>query len=407
MEEFKYYRLQCRLADAEPKNFHSLENAYELLVEFFDEKVKCWFADVPQGPSSEPPALAWIRKKLKESGKVVLDIHGRADERFCLCLSEEVVHFVDSAGNRAGQSKSAAPAIGKPCSYIPSWTELFSSAVWREQANQAVPHLPLMLGRSDDAGKEVVVNLTQLPHLLIAGATGSGKSLLVKQLINSLVEVNPPEQLRLVLFDPKCIEFALFRQLPHLLAPVINEPEKMGRALKWLFEEMNCRYRLLAATPAKNLQEYNALEKVTKLPYIVVVLDEFADLACYCAQEFERALMPLAAKSRAAGIHLIISTQRPDPKVITGGILANFPCRVAMQVTDERCSKLLLDCAGAETLQGKGDMLFRGSDGSLQRIQAGYEPYDEFTERMSRLEGPQKFDESLLDALKSTGGENV
>ena len=400
MKDFKYYRLQCRLADAEPKNFHSLENAYELLVGFFKAKVKCWFADDPQDVSSEPPSLAWIRKKLAESGKVELEIQTRNDERFCLCLSEEVVHFVDGVGSPAGQSKSAALFIGKPCSYIPSWTEVFSSAVWREQANQAVPRLPLMLGRSEDAGKEIVVNLTQLPHLLIAGATGSGKSLLVRQLINSLVEANPPEQLRLVLFDPRYLEFSLYRQLPHLLAPVINEPEKMGRALKWLLEEMNRRYRLLAAAPAKNLKEYNALENTPKLPYIVVILDEFADLVCRCAQEFERALMSLAAKSRAAGIHLIISTQRPDCKVITGGILANFPCRVAMQVTDKLCSKLLLECAGAETLQGKGDMLFRRVDGSLQRIQAGYEPYDEFTERMSRLAGPQVFDEGLLAALQ-------
>ncbi|MBO4619542.1 MAG: DUF87 domain-containing protein [Victivallales bacterium] len=407
MEEFKYYRLQCRLADAEPKDFHSLENAYELLVDFFDEKVKTWFADDPQDISSELPSLAWIRKKLKEFGKVDLELQTRNDERFCLCLSECMVHFMDSEEDPLVKSESLTPTIGKPCSYIPSWSELFSSAVWREQADQAVPHLPLMLGRSEDAGKEIVVNLTQLPHLLIAGATGSGKSVLVRQLINSLVEANSPERLRLVLFDPKYLEFSLYQKLPHLLAPIINEPEKMLRATKWLLEEMNQRYRLLAATPAKNLQAYNALENTPKLPYIVVVLDEFADLMCYHRQEFERTMMSLAAKSRAAGIHLIMGTQRPDRKVITGSILANFLGRISMKETDKLCSKLLLDCAGAETLQGKGDMLFRGIDGSLQRIQAGYEPHDEFTERLSRLEGPQVFDESLLDALKSTGEEGV
>ena len=251
------------------------------------------------------------------------------------------------------------------------------------------------------------MNLTQLPHLLIAGATGSGKSILVRQLINSLVEANPPEQLRLVLFDPKYLEFSLYQKLPHLLAPVINEPEKMGRTLKWLLEEMNRRYRLMAGAPAKNLEAYNALENTSKLPYIVVILDEFADLMCRCGQEVERALMSLAAKSRAAGIHLIMCTQRPDRKVITGSILANFLGRISMKETDNRNSKLLLDCAGAETLRGKGDMLFRGIDGSLLRIQAGFASNAEITERMSKLAAPQVFDESLLDALKSTGEEDV
>ncbi len=359
MKDFKYYHLQCRLANSKPRDFHSLENAYELLVGFFKAKVKCWSsADDPQVASSEPPSLAWIRKKLKEFGKVELELQTRNDERFCLCLSEEVVHFMDSEEDPLVKSESLTPTIGKPCSYIPSWSELFSSAVWREQADQAVPRLPLMLGRSEDAGKEIVVNLTQLPHLLIAGATGSGKSILVRQLINSLVEANPPEQLRLVLFDPKYLEFSLYQKLPHLLAPVINEPEKMGRTLKWLLEEMNRRYRLMAGAPAKNLEAYNALENTSKLPYIVVILDEFADLMCRCGQEVERALMSLAAKSRAAGIHLIMCTQRPDRKVITGSILANFLGRISMKETDNRNSKLLLDCAGAEMLQGKGDMLF-------------------------------------------------
>ena len=407
METLKYYHLRRRLADSEPMDFHSLENAYEYLVDFFEAEVKYWFSDEPQDDLSEPPSLAWIRKTLKEFGKVDLELQTWNDERFCLCLSKRVIHFADSEGVPLVKSESLTPAIGKPCSHIPSWTEVFSSAVWREQANQTVPRLPLMLGWSEDEGKEIVVNLTELPHLLIGGSTGSGKSVLVNQLINSLVEANPPEQLRLVLFDPKYLEFRLYQQLPHLLAPVINEPEKMLRALKWLLEEMNHRYRLRADAPARNLLEYNALANTPKMPYIVVVLDEFADLMCYHGLEFEKAMIPLTAKSRAAGIHLIACTQRIDRKVITGPILANFSHRVALQVVDKHNSKLLLEHAGAETLQGKGDMLFWGIGGSLQRIQAGYAPNAEITERMSKLAGPQKFDDSLLDALNSPDDEQV
>ena len=399
METLKYYHLRRRLADSEPMDFHSLENAYEYLVDFFEAEVKYWFSDEPQDDLSEPPSLAWIRKTLKEFGKVDLELQTWNDERFCLCLSKRVVHFADSEGVPLVKSESLTPAIGKPCSHIPSWTEVFSSAVWREQANQTVPRLPLMLGWSEDEGKEIVVNLTELPHLLIGGSTGSGKSVLVNQLINSLVEANPPEQLRLVLFDPKYLEFRLYQQLPHLLAPVINEPGKMLRALKWLLEEMNRRYRLMAESGVRNLLEYNALENAPKMPYIVVVLDEFADLMCYHGLEFEKAMIPLTAKSRAAGIHLIACTQRIDRKVITGPILANFSHRVALQVVDKHNSKLLLEHAGAETLQGKGDMLFWGIGGSLQRIQAGCAPNAEITERMSKLAGPQVFDDSLLAAL--------
>lgn len=251
------------------------------------------------------------------------------------------------------------------------------------------------------------MNLTELPHLLIAGATGRRKSLVTRQLIHSLMVCHSPESLRLILFDPKYLEFADYQEVSHLLAPVLNDPAQLTAALSWLTGEMSRRYRLLAEAQVKNVRMYNAQGKRAPLPYIVVVMDEIGDAMMRDGElNFTRQLYPLLAKSRATGIHFILGTERVDRKVLTGAILANFPWRIVLKVADKHNSKLLLEHAGAETLQGKGDMLFK-DNGQLRRIQAGYASHEEFLKAIAGFKdyGPQGFDHDLQKALGEAAEE--
>lgn len=243
--------------------------------------------------------------------------------------------------------------------------------------------LMLILG-SDIGGFSVIANLAQMPHMLMAGTTGSGKSVVIHTLLLSLLFKHSPENCKLLLIDPKMLELSTYQNLPHLITPVIIEPKKAINALKWAVREMEQRYKMMAEIGVRNLDAYNAKiilkeqnhaneEKFKeKLPYIVVVIDEFADLMLVAGKEIESLIQRLAQMARAAGIHVILATQRPSVDVITGTIKANFPTRIALQVATRIDARTVLgDHEGAEQLLGKGDMLFLGAS-KLQRVHGPY-----------------------------------
>ncbi len=226
--------------------------------------------------------------------------------------------------------------------------------------------LAIALGR-DVSGEPVVADLKTMPHLLIAGATGSGKSVCINSIITCLLCNNTPDDLKLLMIDPKRVELTNFNGIPHLLAPVIVEAERVVGALRWIIREMDQRYKRLAEAEVRHIEEYNkraGVQGEKRLPYIVVVVDELADLMMLAHDEVEQALVRIAQMARATGIHLVIATQRPSVDVVTGLIKANFPARISFAVTSQVDSRVILDMAGAERLLGRGDMLYMASDSS-------------------------------------------
>jgi S-DNA-T family DNA segregation ATPase FtsK/SpoIIIE len=284
--------------------------------------------------------------------------------------------------------------------------ELIDTAEFRRASRV----LPVVLGRNLE-GEEVVEDLAKMPHLLIAGATGSGKSVCINAIITSLVYAHPPEKLTLLMIDPKMVELSMYEKLPHLGLPVVTSHHKAASVLKWAREEMERRYRLLHANHARNIIDFNkkveakqplkgpretlatqaGLQKELPLdgtyvggilPYIVLIVDELADLMLTVQSEIETPLAVLAQKARAIGIHLMLATQRPSVNVITGLIKANFPCRIAFRVSAKVDSRTILDQNGAETLLGNGDMLFLPPGKSEpMRVQGAFISTDE-TEKL-------------------------
>lgn len=241
-----------------------------------------------------------------------------------------------------------------------------------EYARSAVPLL-FSLGR-DISGRSHFANLARMPHLLIAGATGSGKSVTIHAIVTSLLFRNPPENLKFIMIDPKRVELTMYNGIPHLLTPVITDPKKAILALKWTAKEMERRYNVLEKESARDINSYHQSSKDSSLmPFIVVIIDELADLMQSYPRELEAAVVRLAQMSRAVGIHLILSTQRPSVNIITGLIKANVPARIALQVSSQVDSRTILDASGAEKLLGAGDMLFMSGDMSKPlRIQSAY-----------------------------------
>jgi hypothetical protein len=271
--------------------------------------------------------------------------------------------------------------------------------------------LVVALGK-DILGKPVMLDLKRLPHLLIAGTTGSGKSVCVNSIITSLLYNYDPNYVRFILVDPKMVELQFYNGLPHLLTPVIVDPLVAPMVLKWIMHEMQRRYCLLSDMNTRDIQRYNEkLERhrsdTEKLPYIVVVVDEMADLMM-SSKEVETYIIRIAQKSRAVGIHLVVATQRPSVDIITGLIKANFPARVAFQVAQKTDSRTIIDQNGAEKLLGRGDMLFQPPTSSFPiRVQGGFISEDEIekiTAHLCKLGKPSYIDieESLLDEDESS-----
>lgn len=223
--------------------------------------------------------------------------------------------------------------------------------------------LAVALGR-DTSSKPMIVDLDKMPHCLIAGTTGSGKSILLNSFITSLLFRNSPDEMKLILIDPKRVELTNYNGIPHLLTPVITEAEKILSSLKWAMAEMERRYKLFQSVGVRNISGYNEMSGFQALPYIVIVVDELADLMMFAPVEIEDAITRIAQLARATGIHLVVATQRPSVDVITGLIKANIPCRIAFNVSSMIDSRVILDGPGAEKLLGRGDMLFLPPDAS-------------------------------------------
>lgn len=234
-------------------------------------------------------------------------------------------------------------------------------------------HLFFALGKSV-AGKTHFANLARMPHLLIAGATGSGKSVAIHTLITSLIYRNSPEQLRFIFIDPKRVELTLWSSIPHLMTPVITNAKKAIQTLRWAAKEMDRRYDLLESSSVRDIESYHKnVRTLDPTPYLVIVIDELADIMSLYPRDLEAAVVRLAQMSRAVGIHLVLSTQRPSVNVITGLIKANIPARIALHVASQVDSRTILDMAGAEKLLGMGDMLFlSGERSSPSRIQSAF-----------------------------------
>lgn len=290
---------------------------------------------------------------------------------------------------------------------------LLEHKIFNENSNP----LLFVVGR-DVAGTPVYADLARMPHLLISGATGSGKSVCIHSLMTSFLYRNPPEMLRFIIVDPKRVELSVYNDIPHLLTPVITEPKKTVQALRWATKEMDRRYDLLSVHKARDIISFNTeMAKAGKaeeiLPYIVIMIDELADLMATFPREVESSIIRLAQMARAVGVHLIVATQRPSVEVITGLIKANITSRIAFQVASQIDSRTVLDTAGAEKLLGNGDMLFLAGDTSKpKRIQGGFVSEQEVKRVVDFLreefEAPE-YDEGIFETKTeedNLGGEN-
>jgi len=303
-------------------------------------------------------------------------------------------------------------------------SEIISSQAYHQLGSP----LTLALGK-DIAGNPVVADLTRMPHLLVAGTTGSGKSVALNAMILSFLYKAEPREVRLILVDPKMLELSIYQDIPHLLAPVVTDMRQAANALAWCVAEVERRYRLMSWIAARNLSGYNHkvadAEKsgnpltdpdtldsaeprpLEKLPYIVVVIDELADLMMASGKKMEELIARLAQKARAAGVHLILATQRPSVDVITGLIKANIPTRIAFQVSSKVDSRTILDQQGAESLIGQGDMLYLPpGTGAPQRVHGAYVSDQEVHRVVEYLKslGQPEYVDGLLEADETGGG---
>ncbi len=306
--------------------------------------------------------------------------------------------------------------------------EILESEDWAH----AKAELPIALGK-DVSGKPLVSDLTKMPHLLIAGATGSGKSVCINSIVASILYSKSPKDVRLIMVDPKVVELKVFNALPHMLIPVVTEPKKVPAALKWLLGEMEQRYQIFAKVNVRNISGFNNRKKdkpaepppeqqaelagvapddieiPDRLPYIVAIVDELADLMMIAPAEIETSIARLAQLARAAGIHLIIATQRPSVNVITGVIKANLPSRIAFQVASQVDSRTILDGKGAETLIGRGDMLFTPPGTSrIVRAQGAFVADEEVAEIVEFLKknGPPQYAQSVQQQIDRAARED-
>jgi S-DNA-T family DNA segregation ATPase FtsK/SpoIIIE len=311
--------------------------------------------------------------------------------------------------------------------------ELLESEDWAGVKSE----IPIALGK-DVSGKPLVSDLSKMPHLLIAGATGSGKSVCINSIVASILYSKSPKDLRLIMVDPKVVELKIFNSLPHMLIPVVTEPKKVPAALKWLLGEMEQRYQIFAKANVRNIVGFNNRKKGGKaettppmdpqaalsgvdpladdeieiperLPYIVAIIDELADLMMVAPAEIETSIARLAQLARAAGIHLIIATQRPSVNVITGVIKANLPSRIAFQVASQVDSRTILDTKGADTLIGRGDMLFSPPGTSrLVRAQGAFVSDEEVQEMVEFLKrnGPPQYAQSVQQQIDRAARED-
>ncbi len=299
--------------------------------------------------------------------------------------------------------------VGIEVPNVKSATVRISSILQSSEWGTVSGPLSFVIGK-DIAGQPIVADLTKMPHVLVAGQTGSGKSVMINSILTSLLYRNSPSDLKLIMVDPKTVELAPYDDIPHLLTPVITEPEKCISALKWAVAEMERRYRTLAENKKRNIAEYNNLKKEEGMPYIVIVIDELADLMMMAARDVESLIVRIAQKARAVGIHLVLATQRPSVDVITGLIKANIPARIAFTTASQVDSRTIIDQIGAEKLLGQGDMLLLTADMPKPKRVQGAFISDEETNKVTdfiRMQRPPDYDDEVTSQpvqLNGRGG---
>jgi DNA segregation ATPase FtsK/SpoIIIE, S-DNA-T family len=298
-------------------------------------------------------------------------------------------------------------AVGIEVPNVKSATVRLSSIFTAPQWQDLQSPLGFAIGK-DISGSAVVADLAKMPHVLVAGQTGSGKSVMINTILTSLLYRNSPSDMKLILVDPKTVEMAPYSDIPHLLTPVITEPEKCISALKWAVAEMERRYRALAEVHKRNIIEYNAVKKEEGMPYIVIVIDELADLMMMAARDVEALIVRIAQKARAVGIHLVLATQRPSVDVITGLIKANVPARIAFTTASQVDSRTIIDQIGAEKLLGQGDMLLLTADMPKPKRVQGALITDEETVKLAdflRMQRPPQYDEEVVSQPVQLNGK--
>ena len=278
-----------------------------------------------------------------------------------------------------------------------------------ETFQKAARGVPVCLGK-DIAGNPIVADLTKMPHLLVAGSTGSGKSVCINTFIASILFKQRPEDVKLILIDPKVVELSNYNGIPHLLTPVVTDPKKAASVLRWAVREMDDRYKRFALTHTRDISRYNELHPEETMPFIVIIIDELADLMMMASDDVEKSIIRLGQKARACGMHLVLATQRPSVDVLTGLIKANVPSRIAFAVSSQVDSRTILDMAGADKLIGKGDMLFYPLGASKPlRVQGAFisdSEIDEMVEFIKGQDGPH-YDESVQKAQSDNAEDSV
>ena len=300
----------------------------------------------------------------------------------------------DIAMNLAAESiRIEAPIPGKNTIGIETPNKIkeavhFSNIIKNKELDTG--ELKVILGK-DIVGRDKFIDITKMPHLLIAGQTGSGKSVSVNTLISTLISKKSEKEVKFIMVDPKMVELMPYNDIPHLLVPVIIDPQQAAIALKWAVNEMENRYKKLMENGVRNIKSYNGLSYVEKMPYIVIIIDELADLMMVASGSVEESIARIAQKARAVGIHLVVATQRPSTDVITGMIKANLPSRISFALRSQVDSRTILDSAGAEKLLGQGDMLLLANGTSkLQRIQGAYISDEEVRNLTDTLKSAKK-----------------
>lgn len=274
---------------------------------------------------------------------------------------------------------------------------------------KAAGGVPVCLGK-DIAGNPIVADLTKMPHLLVAGSTGSGKSVCINTFIASILFKQRPEDVKLILIDPKVVELSNYNSIPHLLTPVVTDPKKAASVLRWAVREMDDRYKRFAITHTRDISRYNELHPEDTMPFIVIIIDELADLMMMASDDVEKSIIRLGQKARACGMHLVLATQRPSVDVLTGLIKANVPSRIAFAVSSQVDSRTILDMAGAEKLIGKGDMLFYPLGASKPlRVQGAFISDSEIDEMVEfiKAQGGPNYDEAVQKAQSENPEDSV
>ena len=348
-----------------------------------DHGVSVEVADIKSGPRIVRYGLlpGWVEKK--GSGKDGADAPERSRVRVHSILAREKdLSLAISTPNLRFEPVPGEALLGLEVpTPIPSkvtMREVMDSADFRKIATKG--GLPIALG-ADAGGSSVAMDLSGLPHMMIAGATGSGKSVCINSIVASLLLTKPPDQLRMLMVDPKQVELTPFNGIPHLVLPVITEVDEVSPMLRGLIREMTRRYKAMAEAGTRNISGYNAKAR-DPMPYLVLIVDELADLMLVGGFEIEQSLVRLAQLGRAAGIHLVLATQRPSVKVVTGLLKANIPSRVAFAVASQVDARVILDSVGAEKLLGKGDMLLLNNDAPKPRRVQGTLVMDEEIEKL-------------------------